>query len=442
MEYRGGKRRVYAAAYQELMTTGMRRTDAYISMFVKQDKYCETDILSKMPRAIQYRSPRYNLMLASFLRPYEHVLYNKPGLGPTATRCITKGLNRSQIAELFLTKAAAFDNPLYISADHSKFDSTINETHLKFEHMLYDRTYKNSTLRKLLKHQLKNKCYTRSGIKYTIRGTRMSGDYNTGLGNSLINKIVLDSWVYGLKHEIMLDGDDSIIIIEASDLNKLNMNHFEKMGFITKMEFTDEITQVDYCQTRLVLGSTVTMCRNPWRALSHMAVTTKCYHPSVYRRWLGGVAECEASSNKGMPIYHALFDLVVNNSIRDEEWHRKMQNETVGISDTINRDGFAATFGISEQLQLAIEERVSIYTGYNFFKLFNTGKANRSKYDDERIQYWRQQAQSNIESTSGKFHSLDATTTPWWGTNGPGSMGSISNAGSIAGYGSITAAAQ
>ncbi|WAK79898.1 MAG: RNA polymerase [Tombusviridae sp.] len=443
MAYSGGKRRVYAAAYRELLLTGQRATDTNITMFVKQDKYALCEVEEKMPRAIQYRSPRYNLQLASYLRPFEHVFYQMEGRGPSRTRVITKHLNKRQIATLFLEKAACFSCPIFISADHSKFDSTVNTSHLKMEHAVYDKCFKSKHLKKLLYHQLSNRGYTRSGIRYTIKGTRMSGDYNTGLGNSLINRVVLESWLYKIKHEIMLDGDDSVIIVEAHDLHLLKMDHFEKMGFITKMEFTEEITEVQYCQTRLVLGSHVTMCRNPWRALSNMAVTPKKYHPSVYRDWFSGVAECEASSNYGMPIYTSLMKVVGKRVVKDEEYHRKMQNEVVSVSDTVNRVGFENTFGISIKLQLAIEERVSMYTGYNFkklhkYKINNNNKniyktATNNDYDTQQ----QQETQRSIESTCCKFHSLDATTTPWWGTNGPGSLGHNPDAQCPAGWGFI-----
>lgn len=441
MAYSGGKRRVYASAYRELLLTGQRRTDHNITMFVKQDKYALNEIEDKMPRAIQYRSPRYNLLLASYLRPFEHEFYQLPGLGPSETRVITKNLNKRQIAALFMEKAACFMSPVYISADHSKFDSTINTDHLKTEHAVYDKCFRNGQLRKLLHHQINNKGYTRSGIRYSIVGTRMSGDYNTGLGNSLINRIVLESWLVGIKHEIMLDGDDSVIIVEAFDLPRLKMDHFTKMGFITKMDFTEEITEVEYCRSRLVLGTHITMCRNPWRALSHMAVTTKQYHPAVYRDWFSGVAECEASSNFGMPIYTSLMKVVGPRVVKDEEYHRKMQFEEVGVSDTVNRAGFENTFGISTSLQIAIENRISMYTGYNFKKLQKYKNINKDNYksalNNDYDTAQQQETQRSIESTSCKFHSLDATTTPWWGTNGPGSMGHFPDAKCPAGWGFI-----
>nr|QZZ63382.1 hypothetical protein [Leuven Tombus-like virus 3] len=424
-QYNGGKRRIYATARAEILTTGLRKSDSYISMFVKQDKYCESQIGDKMPRAIQYRSPRYNLVLATYLRPFEKQFYLLPGLGPSETRVITKGLNKTQIADLFLYKAAHFVNPVYISCDYSKFDSTIRVEHLKAEHAIYDRTFKSGELRKLLHQQLYNKGFSRHGIKYTIKGTRMSGDYNTGLGNSLINRIVLESWLCDVPHEIMLDGDDAVIIIEKTDMYKLNMQHINKMGFNPVIGATDDILEVVYCQSRLVMGKQAIMCRNPWRALSNMAVTVNRYPPHCYRHWFSGVAEAEASINKNMPIYHSLFKLVGKQVIRDADWHRKMEFETVGPGNVVERQAFEATFGIPESMQIFIEDCISNYTGFQVYN-FNTTKNGHSTLSAKKA------TTRLVNSIGQRFATLDSSPNPWWGGGSQGFNGYAADESSFA----------
>lgn len=155
-------------------------------MFVKPDKYPEAAIRDKAPRAIQYRSPMYNLLIGRFLHVYEHALMEKLD-GPSQTPFLAKGYNNQERAQILMEKISMFKNPQYICLDHSKFDSSISAELLKVEHLVYWKQFKNKWLRHLLKYQINNRGYTKSGIRYSIRGTRMSGDYNTGLGLSLIH---------------------------------------------------------------------------------------------------------------------------------------------------------------------------------------------------------------------------------------------------------------
>lgn len=362
-EYRGKKKKIYFKAMQDIRFHGVLGTDSNIKMFVKPDRYPEDVVADKSPRAIQYRHPRYNLALATYLKPFEHVFYEHPGMD--GLRVVTKGLNYRQIADLFIQKSQLYKRPVYLSLDHSKFDSTVNEDHLRFEHRQYNRVYKDNTLRKLLKKQLFNKGYSRHGIKYTIRGTRMSGDYNTGLGNSLLNRVVLESFCRGVKHSIMLDGDDSVVIVEKEALDKLDFSHFERMGFQTKWEVNTEMTKVVFCQKQIVFSNPPTMCRDFHRALSHMAVCLKRYVGKGFARWLAGVFECEAFTNKNMPLFSMLLGLVKMKGLRDEEWYRKMSNETEMLGDYVDYQAFSATFDIPIHTIKLFEEALSNTFGYH-----------------------------------------------------------------------------
>lgn len=365
LSYKGGKRRVYMRARESLLLDGLQKSDKYIRMFVKPDKLAINDVEDKMPRAIQYRHPRFNLALATYLRPFEHIFYNAPGLGPSGSRVVTKGLNPQEVAQLLLLKASEFSNPIYIGCDHSKFDSTVRVEHLRFEHRQYLRTYKSRTLKEMLQSQIKNKGFTRRGIKYLVKGTRMSGDYNTGLGNSLLNRMILESWCSGVKHEIMLDGDDSIIIVEKQDYDKLDPQHFERMGFETKIELADDISHVEFCKKRLVLGKEPCMVRDPVRVLSNMGLCLRKYHPTTYRRWVQGVYECERKSNPGMPIFRAFPDLGIR-SLKDDEYNFKMLGlERMRDSEYVARVEFQHTWGISEHMQKFLEKSIATYLGWD-----------------------------------------------------------------------------
>lgn len=419
--YSGGKKKIYKAARAHLALEGLVEKDFHIKMFVKQDKYQEASITSKMPRAIQARSAKYNLVLATYLRPYEKWFYMVPGLGPSGTRVVTKGMNSEQIASLLLEKYSYFNNPILLACDHSKFDSTIRAEHLFAEHKIYYVSYKSKYLRYLLNKQINNRGYSRNGIKYNVRGTRMSGDYNTGLGNSLINRAVLESWVHNIKHEILLDGDDSIIIIERDDMKKLDRSHFTRMGFETTIEVFDDITQVDYCQSKLVMSDVPIMCRNPCRALSNMAVCLHRYHPRMYREWMSSVFQCLIHTNSGMPIFDSLTHLVGKFRVVDEDYHRKMEGVNY-VRRRICRDAFAKTWGISPEWQRYIEDTISFYFGYKEItnkiqrkiEKYNKYIALQTLHKDNNVSTIVNQFTKHKQSIASRFHSLPTDAYEFW----------------------------
>lgn len=379
MSYRGGKRRIYMKARDDLINGMERHSDGYVRMFVKPDRYPEDSIQDKMPRAIQYRHPRYNLQLATYLKPYEHEFYAHPGIGPSKTRVVTKGMNPEEIAKLFILKAAHFRNPVFLSCDHSKFDSTVREEHLRTEHRQYRRSYpRDGRLHKLLKRQLFNKGFSTHGVKYTIRGTRMSGDYNTGLGNCMLNRMSLESLLWHIKHEIMLDGDDSVVIVEADDLALIDMSHFGRMGFQTTIEINRDMTQVVYCQKKIVLGNTcAVMVRDPIRALSNMCVSLANVQGNGLVNWLKGVCECEYYCNFNMPLYKE-FANITGKIYRDSQYYMKVEGLNFKTHTMVEREAFAMTWNIEVAQQETLERLIRRY----FHPLiFNRITYNISKKD-------------------------------------------------------------
>lgn len=371
--YSGAKRKSYLSAMKELNEEGIHRKDTRVRMFVKMEKMMEDKVCSKAPRAIQFRSTKYNLAIGVYLHPFEQWFYTMPGDGPTRTRVVSKGLNPLQIALLLNDKMSVFRSPIFLSCDHSKFDSTIRKEHLKAEHSIYVRSYGSKYLARLLHYQLTNFGRTRHGHRYVVGGTRMSGDFNTGLGNSMINYIVLRSFVGDLKHEIMLDGDDSIVIVEQEDVHHLDRLHFERMGFETKIDYTDDIRYAEYCQSRYVASDPPIMCRNPCRALSHAAVCLRKYEPSAYYDWFCSVVDCLYWTNPGMPFYTMMKTHTIENfKILDEDYARKMQG-VERIVLPVDRQAFSDTWGISPHIQVHMEQQLRNFT---VFKV-NTRKYNR-----------------------------------------------------------------
>lgn len=363
--YSGSKRNAYMRAKQEVELHNFLPRWAYVKMFVKPDKYPLDDIMNKAPRAIQYRGPHYNLLLAKFLKPIEEAYYSL--LSDTGFRFVAKGLNNVERAELLKAQADTFNDPLFIMLDHAAFDSTINEYHLKYTHKLYKRFNSSRFLQMLLRKQLINKGFTKQGIKYLVRGTRMSGDFDTALGNCIVNHLCLLSWlkINGVHGEIILDGDDSIVIVEKAQFHLLDLNHFSKCGFETKMSFTSNISEVEFCQSKYLPTTPPRFSRNPLRALSRLNVSVRDYHGEGWKRYQAAIGLGEMACNQGVPVLYEVgrkLSQLSSKPLHDTEtgYKIKVTTSNVVVDDTV-RDAYYEAWGITPAQQKLIE---STYTPY------------------------------------------------------------------------------
>lgn len=362
LEYDGAKKRAYMRAYHNLKQGLKLKSWTTVKMFVKPDKYPEGEVYSKAPRAIQYRSPEYNLLVGSFLRPYEKAIY--PFLtSNVGMPAVAKGLNNMQRASNIVDASKLFSSPVYLMLDHSKFDSHVEDYHLKWLHRQYVRATGSRWLRYLLSFTINNRCYSKGGMAYTVRGGRMSGDYDTALGNTLLNYRLMQTWLGTVKSHVLLDGDDSVVIVEKRDYDTLlsNFRHFEDNGFHTKLETCHELWQVEFCRSKLIPTDPPVFGREPIRALSNMAVNLRDYHGAGYLRFLAGVGKGELCASAGIPIISKLakvWEGLSDNPILSDRHHAYgMEAADVEVTDEV-REYYARQWGITRDQQINIESNI------------------------------------------------------------------------------------
>lgn len=298
--YTGGKRLIYERAVEYLNHHSIQKKHANIRMFVKPDKHPLCKVMDKVPRAIQYRDPVFNTMLMSYLRPIEHDLYST--LNEDGTRSFAKGRSPQQRAQDILDIYGQYKTCLMIAADHSKFDSCVRVEHLRRIHRFYKKFHDGCpVLNWLLEQQINNKGMSRFW-RYKVRGTRMSGDFDTALGNSLINYVVLKGWLasHGVSGHVYIDGDDSVVFIEAGDLAKLRFD-CEAWGFETTFSVHEDLYDVEFCQTRLIRSDPPNMVRDPRKVLASLAICLNKYAPTTWPAILQGKIKCEIYANQGAP---------------------------------------------------------------------------------------------------------------------------------------------
>lgn len=302
-KYNGPKRASYLRAKQNLVGW-FNPNYARVKMFVKPDKYIYGECKKKAPRAIQYRSPEFNLALARYLEPFEKQFYQIREKGLLA---IAKGRNNLERAMMIKEMGDKFDRPCFMMADHSKYDSCITVDLLKLARQCYLGVFPSERLAYLLSLQTFNKGISSHGIRYQVQGTKMSGDYNTALDNTLINYLCLASFfrLHNIEAAFLIDGDDSVICFEEEHLGLVRAKfaeHTLRFGFTTCFEMETDIDKVEFCRARYLPATEPILAREPWRALSNMTVGTKRYEGRAKYKYLAGNALGEMHRSAGVPV--------------------------------------------------------------------------------------------------------------------------------------------
>lgn len=427
--YRGGKRKAYYGAMLKLRETGWRDQYAIVSMFVKPDRYPSGQCAAKDPRAIQFRSMQFNLAFGAFIKPIEDVVYHTLTYGVISnTRVIAKGLNPYERADLLLHKAGHFRKPAFVLLDHSRFDSTINVDHLRTTHRLYKSMCPSKFLARLCRAQINNVGYSKSGIKYRAKGTRMSGDADTALGNSLVNAHCLYGFVRHLDtYDFLLDGDDSVLIVEASDVARLDRGLFGRLGFDTKMQVVYDLDEVEFCQAKIVLAQRPVFMRNPTRAMSHAMVARKAYHRPMWHRWLSAVGHCERAANIGVPILQAFGDQLASLSDRpffDDEMAYKIdlldfkRKSQPVLADA--RASVAVAWGIPWDIQVLMETYPYTASAFVFSKTEKWLKQTYSRYKPVYLKYYGELADKSADIRACVESAPQSSGSGWWSSSQTG----------------------
>lgn len=374
-KYHGAKKARYENARLSLLQREVTRTDAIVSGFVKDEKLNPLSKQNPDPRMIQCRNARYNIELACFLRPIEHEVYR---LKRNGRRVMGKGLDQTARAALIQEKWEAFRNPRCLSIDASRFDQHVDISYLKLEHWFYTRLNGDPEFKKLLKMQERNMGFTSQGIPYKTVGKRMSGDMNTASGNCVLMFAMLTNAMRRLginRWDCAVDGDDTLIFVEADDYNQLNnglTGEFLRMGHEIKLEGNwSTLEGITWCQGKMTWCSGSYRLIKPWNKFLSV-LTAGCRHwhePSVRKDIAYTVGECIMCEYWGVPIiqeYCAMLMRAGGTTMKDK-WSviYYVYADALGLSrhdptdiDAETRESFARVWSMPVDEQLLLEEQI------------------------------------------------------------------------------------
>lgn len=374
--YHGRKRAIYQRAVDSLTQRELTIADSYVSTFLKAEKVNFSAKVDPAPRAIQPRSSRYTAKVGVYLKRFEKrvlAAFRREFRYPV----ILKGYNAQDVGHWMSQHWAAFDKPVAVGLDASRFDQHVSRAALEFEHSFYNMAFRSDELRKLLTWQLRNRGIARVPgwrFDYTVDGCRMSGDINTGLGNCIIMTCIVIGYCeyYGLKFRLANNGDDCVLFVEEGDLPWLRGldSWFYSFGFsLTREAPVRTLEQVVFCQAQPVFTSTGwRMVRDPRTAMSKDCVSLVGWDTDAdIRAWAAAISSCGLSLTRGVPVW--------------EEWYRQLARlgegaDRVGVQERVNECGmyymsygviggevsdearvsFWRAFGITPDLQMSLED--------------------------------------------------------------------------------------
>jgi len=320
--YNGRLRSRYLEAERSLRVDGpLVRGDIYLRPFLKAEKVVAKAKYPK-PRLIYPRSPRYNLVLASRLKPLEHWLWGylttqrlfRCGVG----RVVAKGLNQVQRANLIVRKFRALDQAVAFEVDGKAFEAHVGPSQLKLEHSVYKAAFPgDKELSRLLSEQLVLRGTLPCGARFSRPGGRASGDFNTGMGNSLIMLAVVGAVLRELvpgQFDLLVDGDNAVVFLPRRVQDRVMSVFAQHVLAVSGHEVTLErpvsfIEGIRFGQSAPVhLGPTLgwRMVRDPRKVMSTALASHRWLRePTFAAEWIRGVAACELSLSRGVPVLQA-----------------------------------------------------------------------------------------------------------------------------------------
>jgi hypothetical protein len=380
---RGRKWKIYNNAIQRLLS-GYRWDEVVhwsrVAAFLKYEKLLCMDKgvpVRKVPRIIQPRDPKYNVLVGCYTKAIEHNVYQDIAeLFSDTLPVVAKGMNSWRLGEIIASKWERYADPVCVGFDQNRFDQHISASMMKYEHHIYQMYFRSRYLAKLLQLQLKTKghmiCF--DGIVHYKSVSRCSGDMNTGLGNSLIQASLIHSFVSGCPFtnppSVMVNGDDSLIICERRDLALLNEfpSFCSDLGFVLAVtKPVDVLERITFCQMNPVFnGKQYVMMRSWPTCVSKDTHITLQVSEENFSAYLATVGEGGLSLHSGIPVLQPFYQFLMRHSdsrmpLVEEEggimfWSKGLEAKSAPITAQ-SRVSFWLATGVLPQHQEAIEAR-------------------------------------------------------------------------------------
>jgi hypothetical protein len=292
---------------------------------------------------------------------------------------VMKGLNAFERGRELARKWHRFEQPVAISLDASRFDQHCSRAILDWEQQIEERlTTDPVELRRLNRMRSENIGYVRTpegGIKYTLKGGRMSGDMDTAMGNCLSMCAMMWSFMNDLgveKYEFANDGDDGVLFVEQSweeEVLGAYQQFFLRLGFTMKLEgVARELEHIEFCQSRPVFdGENWRMVRDPVISIGKDSLSLRAVNtPAGLLAARSAIGWCGMSLAGDIPVLGAYYRTMLTEPYRPvSEYTTGMHYLARGVDPRFGsptsaaRLSFYKAFSLTPEHQVALEQEFS-----------------------------------------------------------------------------------
>jgi len=388
------KRDRYTEAFYSLQESPFDvKKDSKVCCFVKLEMTKRKDGYHK-PRMIQYRTARYLVHLARYLKPLEHAVYGTKFLSPDGLGDCAKNASFQKRATVVRKKSELLISPVVVTLDGSAFDAHVSLDLLKVEHLVYRCAGRAAgwnradvcALGEALRGQLVNRvsgCFPEGHIRYTVRGNRMSGDLNTAVGNVILMQLMTSdmlSSLAGVSWSFYDDGDDCLVFVEGAVANKVVRGVYDHMlgfGMEVKVENVAHVASagleaVEFCQHRPVFNGVDYVFVRDYRKAISTSVTGPRWQESnhSFRVYSAAVGIGDGLQVAGLPVLQSYYSLMrrTGRGVDDKDLHKRLESlwrfKNVEIGDDVqvrdithqSRLSFYRAFGLPPLGQVYLEE--------------------------------------------------------------------------------------
>lgn len=226
--------------------------------------------------------------------------------------------------------------------DVSAFDSSIDERICRLESWMFKKFGANPLQMQLFDHNINTHGYTHGGIKYSVKGTRKSGDPWTSVFNSVLNGLMhlytferLTGWSYEKcrrSFKIVVQGDDSVCRYMGPRLNF--RRPLLELGFDCECNHRSTLDEVEYCSNLMYkVERGYAMGPKPGRVLmkfGYFVDPPTDVHPLSLLR---GVAMSNAHFATYVPMLRVLVDRILDLTVGYKEHFVKLYDWQIRSSD-------------------------------------------------------------------------------------------------------------
>lgn len=143
----------------------------------------------------------------------------------------------------------------YLETDFSRFDRSISLPALmQIQDVLFRLSSADPLFRQCLTFAYRTSGSSRHGVKYSITGSRCSGDAHTSIGNGFINAVTTYICMRHLHRESWTsihEGDDGVIATMEPEESLRGLNLMRLMGFDLKCDLYYQLDDVSFCGRHL-----------------------------------------------------------------------------------------------------------------------------------------------------------------------------------------------